>query len=542
PRKNLDNDPPSATWKFPNECDTPFDQPVARPWNGLPFCTERNEPGCSSDSAHDEVVLRQRRGHTARVIWDWLSQDYPHDPKLQGGLATVVYNPILTSSARVRVRVVSNPVSPIMDNATPPQTLLPYVYGTLGRPLYDGPRWRWIWPLGFRGVDPLPPILAPVSPTTPVDALPSFLDWNVDGYSTTRALVAATPTASQGVFGGLLPSRFMGEGTHPGTIAFGAAQLYNITLIFGGDNGERGLSSDLWFGYPEGGEFFWQALDTGGVRGTQTGAEPVSKRSNLLSFSKWVASHQKTLGLSRRSLLNGLASISSKASTLRQPASRSTALPGQRDALLLPNPWQLTLTVLFGDTGSSSSAGEPTRIAVYDLLNAEWITAEAAWRCGARQAVGAAMDQGAGDSFYFYGGSQDGVPVAGLFRQTLQPELLLSGQDVVALDENQVFTPGPRKFAAMVHDTVSGNVYLFGGQTQEGVVSDLWRFSLADGLWTRLSDGSDLEAPPAMIAAGLFVSPVDGAIYVIGGTSTSEKERIWRYRYGRWAQVTRWGS
>lgn len=539
PLGNHDNDDPLATWKAPNECVAKYDQLFARRNNGLPLCTDRDEPGCTSDGALDDARLRQRPGHTTRLHWDWKSQDYPHDPQLQNGVATAVYDPQQTGSAKVRVRAVLSTQTP-RDNATAPRVLAWQSYGTLGRPLYEAPRWRWVLPLAFRDTDVLPPILAPIAPETSTDELPETFDWEIGEPSATRALVAAIPRPSHGAFGQLRASRFQGDGAHPGTIGFAAAQIDELTFLFGGEGADQSLTSALWFGFAEGEDtLYWQALGAE-ARASAPAAKTTAAKTTLFSLPSWVSTRKQKLGITRLSLLSSPPLLSAKTSTLRAPAARSSGIAGQADGILLPNASQLTLTLLFGDAGAGSQSGNPLQLAIFDLINQEWITADVDWACGPRHGVAAAVAQGVNDTFYFYGGQQDGSPVAGLFQQTLHPEVLLSGQDVAPLDDGQLLTPGARRYAVLAHDHVSQSLYLFGGDDADAWHNDLWHYSLVDGVWTRLSTGEGPSAPPAMLAAGIFISPVDGAVYVIAGTAVEQNERIWRFQHGQWRTVSRW--
>ena len=537
---NHDNDPASAIWKAPNECVSPYDQILVRPWDGLPLCTERNEPGCNANATLDAAKLWQDRGRTSRLVWAWKSQDFPHDPQTVNGEATYIYDPSQTVSAKVRVRVVDYPFAPSQDNATPPQRLKPQVYGTIGRPLYQVPPWRWIWPLTYRDGDIHPPVLAPISPETSAETLPLSFDWDVEEPSATRALIAARPAANTGSFDTLRRSSSRGEGGHLATIAFGAAQIDEATFAFGGDDGGGGLSSGLWFGVPQGDdELVWQAVRS--AQSALAGPTPSAATPSTPTFASWAAAQKAKRGTSRTSLL-AISSPALGTASTRVGAVRSGAPPAQRNALLLPNSSQMTLTVLFGDGGSPIGANDPTPIAIYDLANDAWALAEVQWSSGNRHSVGATVAQGVQDDMYFYGGKQGGAAVGGLYRQTLDPAALLAGEDVVELDGGAQSTPGARALAALAHDSVSQQVVLFGGETEAGVVSDLWRFSLQDGQWTRISNGSEPNAPPPMIAAGVFISPLDGAIYVIAGTSPGQTERIWRWFAGSWQKVTRWAS
>lgn len=540
PLGNHDGDPEVVTWKDANECVSSYDQILVRPWDGLPLCTERGEPGCSANTELDTATFWQRWRRSSRVVWRWKSQDYPHDPHKVAGEVTYVYDPTQTVSAKLRVRIVDNPNLPAQDNATPPQRLEPQVYGTLGRPLYTLRLWRWIVPLAYRDTDILPPVLAPIHPDTTTEALPSSFDWDTQDPSATRALLAAAPAPNTGTFGTLRRSSSIGEGGHVATIAFGAAQIDEGTFVFGGDDGRGELSAGLWFGLPQGDdELVWQQVG-GGDRSAASGSAAVlaSTKTNP-SFAAWIAKQKLKRGIKRTTLLTPAVLLPPSSST-RVGAARGGGPAAQRSALLVPNPSQMTLTVLFGDTGAPIGQGDPTPIAVYDLVNGEWLVAEADWSCGNRHSVGATVAQGWFDDVYFYGGRDNEGALGGLFRQTLDPEALLGGEDVVELDRAAITNPGSRVLAALAHDHVGKRVLLFGGDGEEGKLADLWSFSLEQGQWTRLSDGSEENAPPPMVAASVFVSPLDGAVYVVAGTATEQDERIWRWVGGTWQKVTRW--
>ncbi len=141
----------------------------------------------------------------------------------------------------------------------------------------------------------------------------------------------------------------------------------------------------------------------------------------------------------------------------------------------------------------------------------------------------------------FYGGQLQDNKLGGLFKVDLDPGSLLGGQDVEHLDDGLAVTPGERSHAVLAYQAWEAAIYLFGGEGPDGPRRDLWRFSLKSNTWTLVSDGTEPDAPPSTVPAGIVVSPLDGSVVVIAGTVTpGVQERAWRYHGGQWSPVTQW--
>ncbi len=92
----------------------------------------------------------------------------------------------------------------------------------------------------------------------------------------------------------------------------------------------------------------------------------------------------------------------------------------------------------------------------------------------------------------------------------------------------------------LAYHAATRSVYLFGGKNSSGTVSDLWQFSLDNRQWTQLSNESEEDAPPPMVAAGLMVSSIDGNLILVAGTNSEGSERVWRFDGKLWHRLTRW--
>jgi hypothetical protein len=88
--------------------------------------------------------------------------------------------------------------------------------------------------------------------------------------------------------------------------------------------------------------------------------------------------------------------------------------------------------------------------------------------------------------------------------------------------------PTARSNPAMVWDEVNGRAILFGGQSDAGQVADLWegRFTDSGFAWIELSAG---ETPPARSSHDAVI--LDGTLYVFGGTSPNGTlSDLWRLK------------
>ena len=156
---------------------------------------------------------------------------------------------------------------------------------------------------------------------------------------------------------------------------------------------------------------------------------------------------------------------------------------------------------------------------------------------GPRHAVGHCIKSPEGELLY-YGGEREQALLGGLFSKRLDPGEIFD--DAAHLDGASATSPGARSHTVLAYHQATRSVYLFGGKTSSGFVSDLWRFDISSGQWTQLSNGSVEDAPPPMVAAGLLVSPIDGSVIVVAGTSSDVNERLWRYDGKLWHKITHW--
>jgi hypothetical protein len=85
--------------------------------------------------------------------------------------------------------------------------------------------------------------------------------------------------------------------------------------------------------------------------------------------------------------------------------------------------------------------------------------------------------------------------------------------------------PSPRNFYAMVFDFAGGRALLFGGDTDDGPVNDLWAFDSAAETWSRLTPEGDPPSPRAGHDAAL--GP-DGRVYIFGGATDNQNQNdLW---------------
>ena len=536
-RTDIDGDDPTGAVKPFNECAQSLpDRAFHRVFGGAVYCTDHGEYGCQSGD-FERFWTDNTLGFTASVEWDWKSQDYPHDPT-----TIPLYDPAQTSSAKARVWL--HPESAALqithNNAyTGPQRLEHTFEGTLGRPLYQQPLWRWIVPdtpaLGAQRY-----LLAPVMRETGTDQLPLELNWTpIPSTSVTRALVVNLVEPTSTHLHLARTSRYVGDAdVAMDTVGFGAAQLDEAIFAVGGEAAEGALSNVLWVGLPSGaGEFRWEVPE-----GVQAGSLAMPQTQ---SYAAWLQKLKSQKPISRPSLVALAATIKGTAKGKSGAALKSFTVsngpPPQKEPLLVASPSFMTLTLLFGQTETGPHAHQPIGVSIYDIYNQQWVSGEIEWPCGPRHSVGHATTPG-GEAVVFYGGELDGEPLDGLYLKSLNPELLLNQSGAEHLDDGLAVTPGPRARAVLAYEPRHGRIYLYGGTGPGGAIhTDLWQFSLKRRKWTRLSDGVDPAAPAPMIPAGLVVSWIDGSVVVLGGTYTgSVTERAWRFKAGDWFADTVW--
>ena len=105
--------------------------------------------------------------------------------------------------------------------------------------------------------------------------------------------------------------------------------------------------------------------------------------------------------------------------------------------------------------------------------------------------------------------------------------------DLSSLRGEMVGERGPRAGAGLFCDAAARTIYLYGGEGPAGLMNDLQRYDLRRRAWEVLGDRRG-EVPPAMAGAGLLVSPVDGAITVLAGSSGERREALWQLGPSGW--------
>ncbi len=547
-----------------NECDDAITQRTFRRTylaRGAPLCTTRDEAGCS---AGDNSAFWRRGGMSESFEWDWLAQDYPH-VDAQGH-----YDPSSTSRAYVRVWLHAEDepggtFSASSVSAPIHLSKIPIVGWVVRGPIYEAPLLKWWMPTPLDD-GPLE-LLAPLAPG--IGELPPTWAWLEGIAGAATAALAVTPLDPSGASTpqGSLPSAFWGD-EHQAmtTVGFGAARYEEAIFAFGGQTGDGALSAGFWLGTPEGDRYAWQPVE-GGMTATtsQSSSKTVTKPPKGKDYASWLAkllasapttrAPLSTLATQKRSAFDaatqarGSSSLGSSNPASSQPSLvaplsfRSGSPAPQLSPAVVGHRSERSITVLFGELQQPRSAGEPTPVAVWDLVSSEWIVGEVDWSCGPRYAVGYTVTPSDDRALLFYGGKVDGAVVDGLYLKSLDAASLFDGSDVTQLDADSVareLTPGPRAHATLAYDAQSRLVYLFGGTDENGTPkNDLWVFSRRSGLWTRLTSGEEQGAPAAALAAGLLVAPMDGSLLLVAGNRVEGQEAaFWRWTNGRW-QVER---
>lgn len=555
-----------------NECEQAIpDAPSFRPFGATTYCTERNEFGCNPK---DVDRFWRQAGKTGVLAWPWRSQDYPHPT----GTSYTASN---TPLAKVRVWLRPGHASySSLDAAhqsafSLPQTLEWGLAASLSKPVYELPRWRWVLP---PWADPLGDrkrhlwLLAPIDRDSPAKIAPLALNWNVElnELMASRGIVSSAVRTLDAHLGQAEASQVLGampdHALH--TTGFAATQASAAVFVFGGYDARGELSDALWFGgLPDGGDIErdglqFERLDGGALMAmlaaapTASGAssKPPPSKPATPRFGSWKAAQPKGKARSSVALIAAGAlakhatsktgtSTAASSTTLRTlSATQDPPEPQASGAIAYSSTWA-TLTVLHGDRGDSPTHGDPVQLAVFDLESQQWTRFELDWSEGgeARRLVG--YTQSSPTQLLFFGGERDGDALDGLYRLDLNPELIASGEPPLRLDEEGATAPSPRTLAALAFDPLAGKlgaVLLYGGRDSNGQpLGDLWRFDLSTNSWTRLSDGSEEEAPPAALAAGIFIKRLDGSIVVVAGNGT-RGTTSWAHRFvvgQRWQRV-----
>lgn len=568
--------PPTA--EDPNDCTEALAaQTSTRAFGGTVYCTERNEWGC--DPRHIESFWREV-DRTQEISWRWRNQDFPHP-------ANTSYDNSLTPKARVRIWLRAAPplyaalnLDAAHQSAFSPIKDLEWSAAlSLSGPVYQPPYLRWRLPdcLVCTGLatERWRWLLAPVDVQSDEDVAPTELNWNVDPdetHSATRGLVTSAVRTVDAELGLATPATiYGGDPDHAlNTIGFAAIQVPGGVFAFGGLDANSERSAGLWFGgLPEGGAIDQAGLQFERVEGAfgllQVAGSALSPQLSATSTSPRLFPTWKTKTVQASSAKSRLpitqvaaAAVAKKATSKKSqnPAATlsgatgftllsisSTPPDGQTESIFAYSAEWATLTILYGETERPADSGDPTQVAIYDLEYGGWTTAELDWSSGPGSRRLAGYTQTAPSALVFYGGENDQTR-DGLYQMTLHPELLLSGQLPTQLDAGSQLSPGARVRPALAYDPLGGAaglVYLFGGQQEGCAVADLWRFDLASGQWTRLSDGDEENAPPAALAAGLLVRRLDGAITVYAG-SQADGEQSWAYRFiegSGWTRIER---
>lgn len=137
-------------------------------------------------------------------------------------------------------------------------------------------------------------------------------------------------------------------------------------------------------------------------------------------------------------------------------------------------------------------------------------------------------------------GKRGSTYLDGLYQKNTADPNTAFTTDAVRLDGISTLTPGPRANPVLAYDSRTSTVWLYGGEDTSGRLSDLWRFDLGTGQWQQVATAATQGAPPAMLAAGVVLSPVNGNVHVIAGTRPQQvQERCWRFDGVTWTRETR---
>ncbi len=100
-------------------------------------------------------------------------------------------------------------------------------------------------------------------------------------------------------------------------------------------------------------------------------------------------------------------------------------------------------------------------------------------------------------------------------------------------------SPPGRWYPAMAFDPATGQMVVFGGQTQSNVFGDTWTFGLPSGLPRTWTQQSPATSPPARSGAGMSFDPTTGKLNLFGGyNGTSFLGDTWTYDGTNWTQQT----
>lgn len=82
--------------------------------------------------------------------------------------------------------------------------------------------------------------------------------------------------------------------------------------------------------------------------------------------------------------------------------------------------------------------------------------------------------------------------------------------------------PSPRDNVPAFFDTSRGGLVIFGGQLFNGLVSDLWFYSVAENTWTEVALAPSSPVPPARVGAIFFVreTPTAFELYLHSGATS----------------------
>ncbi len=547
-----------------NECRASDERTPPRTFRRLhqgaaPLCVEASLPGCSR-ARDDHDRFWQAPGRTRVVDWPWKDQDYPHDPD-----AIPTYDTSRTTSAYVRVWLRPKEIDgwgsaqQYNNTYTEPQTIKESTSLEIGRPDVDAPLFRWIVPV-YRDPRAAALVVAPIPRSAPASGLPAGFSWlDASAVAATRGVAVSPLTPDGASLGSALPSSFSGPaGSEPVTAGFAVAQIDDALFALGGENGAGLLSGSAWSAIPSGaGSYVWEPLTTtstfaasspaaGGSPFQRWRASATSRRAATLTrhAALWTAIHRRGRATMvkpaaprwGRSRLAGRSAASGATASIT-----ASGPPAQRFGLLVPNHAALLLVNLFGDTGAAPAAGGTTRVAVFDIAGQTWMSADLPLASGPRRHVAATVSDD-GLNLLYYGGEQQAGVTGGLFLKDISDVQAVFEVDALRLDGPGQPSPGPRAHAVLRLDPVREIVWLWGGVDEAGTArTDLWRFDLKALTWTRASTGTEGDAPPPMMAAGLVISPVDGSILVVAGTRPgSVNERIWRWTGEAWRGATRY--